>query len=66
MLDVSVEGYRLEVASGTRRFFVVGPRNFGMRELVAAQEMVACSRLRAYSRFAEAWDDLVGVGGVVG
>jgi hypothetical protein len=55
MLDVSVEGYRLEVASGIRRLFVVGRHNFGRRELVAARVMVAaCILLRAYSGFAAA------------
>jgi hypothetical protein len=66
MLDVSVEGYRLEVASGIRRFFVVGQRSFDMREPVAARVMEPCSRLRAYSGFAVAWHGLVEVEGVVG
>lgn len=38
-----VEEYHLEVASGTRRLFVVGQRSFDMRELVAARGMVPCS-----------------------
>lgn len=66
MLDVSVEGCQLAVASGIRRFSVVGQRNFGTRELAVAQVMVAaCILLDAYSGFAVAWH-VAEVGDVVG
>jgi hypothetical protein len=54
MPDVNVvEEYRLEVASGIRRLFVVGQHSFDMRELAAARVMAPCS-LGAYSGFAVA------------
>ena len=58
-----VEEYRLGVASGIRRFFVVGQHNFGMRELAVVRVTVPCS-LDAYSDFAVAWRGLAEVEGV--
>lgn len=67
MPDASVvEEYRLGVALGIRRFFVVEQHNFDMRGLAVARVMVPCS-LGAYSDFAVACRrGFVEVEGVVG